>query len=111
MRLRLYLVLSLILCGCNKSPDATPTSSASVLTSTGSAPNLLPVKVSGKWGYADTSGKLIVNPQFDFADPFEEDRARICLGKSGCDEYAIYAEGRNDSMPIGDSLMRGERWW
>lgn len=93
MLLRLCLVLSLVLCGCNNRPSDAAQATAHGATS---RPILLPVKISGKWGYADASGRLIVNPQFDFADPFEEDRARVCLGKSGCDEYAIYAEGPND---------------
>lgn len=36
-------------------------------------PNLVPwvpVKVNGKWGYADTSGRVKITPQFDAADQF-----------------------------------------
>ena len=97
MPLRLCLIVCLIvLCGCNKTAsNAEPP----VLQSpANSNPTLLPVKVSGKWGYSDDSGKLIVTPQFDYADPFEGGRARICVGQVGCDEWAIYSDIKdNDS--------------
>jgi len=54
---------------------------------------LLPVKVSGKWGYADREGHLVVSPQFDEADPFQEGKARVCIGK--CSWFA--AEVGEDS--------------
>lgn len=43
---------------------------------------LLPVRVSGKWGYVNSGGQLVINPQFDYADDFHEGRARVCLGAS-----------------------------
>jgi hypothetical protein len=97
MPLRLCLFVCLVVfCGCNNtSSNAAPPDPQRTVDS---KRILLPVKVSGKWGYADDSGKLIVNPQFDFADPFEDGRARICLGKVGCDEWAIYSDNKdNDS--------------
>jgi WG repeat protein len=96
MSLRLFLIISLIiLAGCN---DTSSNSSSSQTHSTlVSNPILLPVKVAGQWGYADSSGKLIVTPQFDWADPFEGGKALICLGKSGCDPYAFYSDTDNDA--------------
>ena len=31
---------------------------------------LAPVELAGKWGYVDTNGKYIINPQFDSAEYF-----------------------------------------
>ena len=39
------------------------------------------MKVSGKWGYVNGSGQMVINPQVDFADDFHEGLALICLGK------------------------------
>jgi hypothetical protein len=38
------------------------------------------VDVGGKWGYIDRTGKYVVNPQFDSADPFSEGLATVKLG-------------------------------
>src|SRR5208282_4950282 len=74
------LVFCLTLVGCQNSQRSTPSSSSgsSVADSTAT---LLPVKVSGKWGYVDGTGKLVINPQFDYANDFHEGRAAVCLGK------------------------------
>jgi hypothetical protein len=75
----LLFVLCLILGGCSQ--NAPSASAASDKSSTDSTPILLPVKVSGKWGYVNGSGQMVINPQFDSADDFHEGRALICLGK------------------------------
>jgi hypothetical protein len=31
---------------------------------------LAPVKIGGKWGFINKKGKIVINPQFDFALPF-----------------------------------------
>src|SRR5260370_19193623 len=59
-----------------------------------STPILLPVKVSGKWGYVNGSGQLVINPQFDYAEEFHEGRALVCLGKP-CDWWV---ESPGDSV-------------
>lgn len=63
--------------------------------STGSDLNtdLLPVKVGEKWGYVNPQGEYIINPQFDFADPFTDGRALVKVnGKFGyIDEKGSYA--------------------
>jgi len=42
------------------------------------------VSVGGKQGYIDKSGRLIIEPQFDSADPFVHDLAAVVVdGKTG----------------------------
>lgn len=72
-------VLCLVLAGCSQNAPAT--SSASPTASADSPLILLPVKVSGKLGYVNGSGQLVINPQFDAAEDFHEGRAVVCLGK------------------------------
>lgn len=36
------------------------------------SPILLPVKVSRKWGFVNDSGQLVINPQFDATEEFNE---------------------------------------
>jgi hypothetical protein len=38
---------------------------------------LIPVKYGNKWGYIDSGGNLVINPQFDEADFFTGDIARV----------------------------------
>ena len=46
----------------------------------GGGDGLFEVKVGDKWGYIDSSGKLVINPQFDEARGFSEGLARINQG-------------------------------
>ena len=77
--------LGLIGCSQNKTSTNPETSTNPARASAGpsedSNPMLLPVKVSGKWGYTNTTGQLVINPQFDYAEDFHEGRAVVCLGK------------------------------
>jgi hypothetical protein len=42
------------------------------------------VKVGGKWGYIDRSGKMVIQPQFEYAGPFSEGLAVVQIeGKLG----------------------------
>jgi hypothetical protein len=72
----LSFVLCLSLSGCSQ--NTTPGIPAA---REDSDVNLLPVKVSGKWGYINTNGQLVIDPQFDYAGNFRQGRAVICLGK------------------------------
>ncbi len=49
-------------------------------------PNLFPVSVNGKWGYIDTSGKMKIEPQFDYASSFSEGLALVAMG-AGSGEF------------------------
>jgi hypothetical protein len=72
------LVLCVALVGYSQ--NAPSTTAATAKTADDSSPILLPVKVSGKWGYVNGSGQLVINPQFDNALDFHEGRAAVCLG-------------------------------
>ena len=74
--LQLALCLALTGCSQNSRSSGPPTAKASG----DSGVMLLPVKISGKWGYVNGSGQLVINPQFDYAEEFQEGRAVVCLG-------------------------------
>src|SRR5262245_31411285 len=40
--------------------------------STNSSPRLRPIQQNGKWGYIDSSGKIVIQPQFVWAEEFSE---------------------------------------
>ena len=46
----------------------------------GTPPGLARVKLSGKWGYIDRSGRIVINPQFEEAGDFSEGLARVKMG-------------------------------
>ena len=41
---------------------------------------LAKVKIGGKWGYIDKTGKYVVNPQFDEVWSFSEGLAGVIIG-------------------------------
>lgn len=41
---------------------------------------LFPAKSGDKWGYIDTTGKFVINPQFDEARLFQEGLAAVEIG-------------------------------
>jgi len=43
---------------------------------------LFPVRLNGKYGYIDTTGSLVIEPQFESAENFSEGFARVRLGGS-----------------------------
>ena len=47
---------------------------------TPSAPALFPIEVKGKHGYIDSSGKIVIRPQFDEAWGFSEGLAPVLVG-------------------------------
>lgn len=44
---------------------------------------LFPVTVGGRWGFADKSGQIVINPQFDRAEVFAGDLAPVRSGRWG----------------------------
>jgi len=38
------------------------------------------VRLAGRWGFVDKTGKFIINPQFDEAASFTNDVARVRTG-------------------------------
>jgi hypothetical protein len=52
---------------------------------------LATVELGNKWGFINRSGKMVINPQFDFADSFSEGLAKVIPG----DEfYKINKQGQ-----------------
>lgn len=42
-------------------------------------PSLRPVKVNGKYGYADENNSVVIKPKYDRAKPFSNERAKVCI--------------------------------
>jgi len=53
---------------------------ASVAYSDNSSRHLFPVEVDEKYGYIDTTGKIVIAPKFDYASDFTEGLAEIRIG-------------------------------
>lgn len=64
-----------LLAGCGGSKTATGTSTPAADNS-----GLYRIAQGGKYGYIDTTGKLVINPQFDNAGDFHNGLATIGLG-------------------------------
>ena len=69
LKTNILLVLSLMVsfCACSdEDMDITKQESNSIDYKT----NLYPIEVEGKTGYIDRTGDIVIEPQFDSADPF-----------------------------------------
>ncbi len=53
--------------------------SFSIFSQQSTTPDLYVVKQNNKYGYIDSTGKIMIQPQFDFADDFVGDKARILI--------------------------------
>lgn len=54
-----------------------PESSNSTMSLKTEGSNLLPLGKYPFWGYIDSTGKMVIKPQFDNAEGFYEDRAAV----------------------------------
>ena len=43
---------------------------------------LAPVRVDERWGYIDKAGRIVISPQFDYAESFFGGLARVRLSNS-----------------------------
>src|SRR5438876_6749370 len=48
----------------------------------GFSDGLAPVKISGKWGYIDKTGGVVITPQFNDAEDFSEGLAAVEVGSN-----------------------------
>ena len=60
------------------------------------ANGLFPIRdnASGKWGYMDISGNMVIEPKFDKAEPFNEDNVAVVYD-SGLELYGVIDSGGN----------------
>lgn len=59
-------------------PQAVPAAASAQEVEAGRA--LFPIQRGGRFGFADTTGALVIEPRFESAGPFREGRARAQLG-------------------------------
>jgi hypothetical protein len=81
LRFCLAVALTVVLCSCHQRAQDSPASH----DTTSRHSNRLMVAVDGKTGFADRSGKLVINPQWDEAFPFTEGLALVCVGECDAD--------------------------
>jgi len=53
-----------------------------------SYPRLFPIVENGKWGFIDVTGRVVIEPQFDYARPFFEGFAAVNVGGVRKDAHA-----------------------
>jgi hypothetical protein len=77
---------------------------------------LFPVRIDGSWGYINGNGRIIIEPTFDSARPFEEGLARVREGNVGyidpAGEFVIeprFQDGQGFSEGYAAVLVDG-RW-
>ena len=73
------------------------------MTLSRSRKDLARVKIGGKegkWGFIDTEGTIVINPQFDDAGPFSEGLAHVIIDSKG---GFIDTKGQYVSNPQFDS--------
>ena len=63
---------------------------------------LLPVNVNGQFGYINTSGQVVIAPQFDSAQEFSEGLAVV--GKKECDGSPFRVHRRKGSGEDSDPV-------
>lgn len=96
-------VLALISTGCN-SPQREPPSGSTAASMSNESPSdvRLPVTVGKKSGFIDGTGKLVINPQYEYVEAFSEGLAMVCIGECDADHRIMGYRIRPNS---------GEREW
>lgn len=80
-------------------------------------PILRPVKVSGKYGYADGENNVVIPPVYDRAKPFAHDRAKVCkknkfgfIDRAGNEVIALIYDRANDfAGNVTEVILNGEK--
>jgi hypothetical protein len=85
--------LLLVFYGCGQSENRSTPTSETVTAADGHV--RLIVEVGGKKGFVDETGKLVINPQWDVAYPFNEGLAIVCVGECDSDHFIGYRLGKN----------------
>jgi len=71
---------ALVLTSCSQKKTETPKLSKESI-------RLFPIVVNDKWGYIDKTGKIVIEPQFDYAYKFSEQLARVRIGDEKTGKY------------------------
>jgi hypothetical protein len=73
---------------------------------------LAPVRVGGKFGYADPAGKLVVIPQFDGAEECFDGLARVAVGRKHgyIDQTGKYIWAPTNGAPPPSEESTGDSW-
>jgi len=61
-------------------------------------PRLFPVRVDGKFGYIDRLGHVVLQPQYDLASAFHEDRATVMIRSDDKRQLYSIINGQGDTI-------------
>jgi hypothetical protein len=68
---------------------------------------LFPMRQKEKWGYIDRTGKVVIEPQFDFADRFSEELAAIRVGNETVGQYGYIDKTGQDKHTVEEPKKCG----
>lgn len=89
----LFLILIVVLIACKAAIKKTDTKQPSSGNDLEEFPHALyPVSIKGKWGYMNNKFKLIIQPQFDYAEDFNEGMAAVAIKARTTGNQATEAE-------------------
>ena len=63
--------------------------------------NLIAFSIKDKWGYINEKGETIIKPLFDYANPFDDNHARVVLDKK---DYLISKKGEKFTGLLVDQI-------